>query len=237
MIKKKNLIRTAMAVVASAFVVSSANALVFTDWLNLAQNTLGAKAGIANEINTARQLLQQIESVKQLARSTASLKNLSGLAGVDQARQLYRSLLEVDGRLGANLDSNARLVEDLRARYGASNMSWEQFSASRSQIESQQRQINKDRYTAVAQSLEETSRRRQEIVSQLSSVQGQTEAMQSLGASLDVIIGQNQQVIASMMANSRMQESQSQVNDAQEQMAKNQRELYQQRLREAASKY
>jgi hypothetical protein len=40
-----------------------------------------------------------------------------------------------------------------------------------------------------------------------------------------------------MMANNRMQESQGQINDAQEQMAKNQRELYQQRLREAASKY
>lgn len=237
MIKKTSFIRAAAAVVASALMASSANAYAFTDWLNLVQNTLGARAGIANEINTARQLLQQIESAKQLARSTAGLKNLAGLAGVAQARQLYRALIDVDSRLGSNLDSNARLAEDLKAQYGASNMSWEQFAASRSKIESRQRQINKDRYNAMAQAMEETSRRRQEIVSQLSSVQGQTEAMQTLGAALDVIIGQNQQVIAAMLANSRMQESQAQLNDAQEQMPQNERELYQQRLREAASKY
>ena len=237
MIVKKNIARVAAAVLALGLLTCPAQALVFTDPMNLVQNTLSARTAVQNEINTAKTLIEQINSAKNLARSTAGLKNLAGLAGVEQARQLYRSLIDVDSRLGSNLDNNARLAEDLRALYGASNMSWDQFMTSRSQAETRQRQLNKDRYTAVAQSMEETSRRRQEIVSQLSSVQGQTEAMQTLGAALDVIIGQNQQIIAAMMANNRMQESQGQINDAQEQMVKNQRELYQQRLREAASQY
>lgn len=237
MIVKKNVARVAAATLALGLLACPAQAFVFTDPVNLIQNTISARNSVQNEINTARALIQQINSAKDLARSTAGLKNLAGLAGVDQARQLYRALIDVDSRLGSNLDNNARLTEDLKAQFGASNMSWEQFSTSRSQLESRQRQVNKDRYTAVTQSMEETSRRRQEIVSQLSSVQGQTEAMQTLGAALDVIIGQNQQIIAAMMANNRIQESQGQINDAQEQMAKNQRELYQQRLREAASKY
>lgn len=234
---KKNIAHVAAAALALGLLACPARALVFTDPINLIQNTISARNAVQNEINTARALIQQINSAKDLARSTAGLKNVAGLAGVDQARQLYRALIDVDSRLGSNLDNNARLADDLKAQYGASNMSWEQFSASRSQIESRQRQINKDRYNAVAQSMEETSRRRQEIVSQLSSVQGQTEAMQTLGAALDVIIGQNQQIIAAMNANNRIQESQGQRNDADEQLAKNQRELYQQRLREAASKF
>jgi hypothetical protein len=235
--KLKSMIRV---IFAAAAMITSTSA--FAQWtvydpVNWVQNLQSARSAISNEINTARALIQQVNAAKDLARSTAGLKNISNLAGLDQAQQLYRSLIDVDGRLGTNLDSNTKLVDDLRAQYGASNMSWDQFATSRSQIESRQRQINKDRYNAVAQSMEETSRRRQAIVSQLSTVQGQTEAMQTLGAALDVIIGQNQQIIAAMMANTRMQESQGQINDAQEQMAKNQRELYQQRLREAASKY
>lgn len=237
MIVKKNIARVVAAIFTVGFLTCPAQALVFTDPMNLVQNTLSARTAVQNEINTAKALIEQINSTKNLARSTAGLKNLAGLAGVEQARQLYRALIDVDSRLGSNLDNNAQLAENLRALYGASNMSWDQFMTSRSQAETRQRQLNKDRYTAVAQSMEETSRRRQEIVSQLSSVQGQTEAMQTLGAALDVIIGQNQQIIAAMMANNRMQESQGQINDAQEQMVKNQRELYQQRLREAASQY
>jgi len=235
--KPKTMIRV---VFATAAMITSASA--FAQWtvydpVNWVQNMMSARAAISNEINTARAFIQQVNAAKDLARSTASLKNVTGLAGLDQARQLYRALIDVDGRLGTNLDSNTKLVDDLRAQYGASNMSWDQFAASRSQIESRQRQINKDRYAAVAQSMEETSRRRQEIVSQLSSVQGQTEAMQTLGAALDVIIGQNQQIIAAMTAKDRMQDSQGQIDGAQDQIAKNQRELYQQRLREAASKF
>jgi hypothetical protein len=235
--KLKYMIRVAIA--AAAMITSTS---VFAQWtvydpVNWIQNMSSARAAISNEINTTRALVEQVKAAKDLAKSTNVLKNVASLAGLDQARQLYRALIDVDGRLGTNLDSNTKLLDDLRAQYGASNMTWDQFTASRSQIESRERQLNKDRYTAVAQSMEETSRRRQEIVSQLSSVQGQTEAMQTLGAALDVIIGQNQQIIAAMMANNRMQESKGRLDGADEQMAKNQRELYQQRLREAASKY
>lgn len=214
-----------------------AQALVFTDPINLVQNTFSARAGIQNEINSARNLIQQINAAKDLARSTAGLKNLAGLAGVDTARQLYSSLIELDGRLDRNLDDNGRMAQDLRAQYGASNMSWDQFAESRNRLDTEQQRASRDSYAAVSRSMEETTRRRQEIVTQLSQVQGQTQAMQALGASLDVIIGQNQQIIASMVANKKQDEAKQDTEQSKQQWAENQRALYQKRLREAANKY
>lgn len=235
--KFKNTIRLACAVAAAVASASASAQWTVYDPVNWIQNMSSANSAINNEINTAKTLIQQINSAKQLARSTSSLTNLGQIAGVDQALQMYRNLVDVDSRLTGSLDRNSRMAQDLHARYGASNMSWDQFASSRSQLDSEQRQLSRDRYAAVATSMLETTRRRQEIVTQLSQVQGQTEAMQTLGASLDVIIGQNQQIIAAMMANNKQQETKQDTEEGKQQWAENQRALYQKRLREAASKF
>jgi len=237
MTARKFIVRTSAIVLAVALMAPPAHALVFTDPVNLVQNTFSARAGIQNEINSARALIQQINSAKDLARSTLGLKNLSGLAGVDQARQLYRELIDVNSRLDTNLQQNGSIAQDLRAQYGASNMSWEQFTAAQGKINSEQTKASRERYAAVSRSMEETTRRRQEIVSQLSQVQGQTQAMQALGAALDVIIGQNQQIIAAMVANSKQEEAKQAPGQTQQQWAENQRALYQKRLRDAANQF
>lgn len=234
---KKNLLRIAF-VAATAMASTS----VFAQWsvydpVNWIQNYSSARAAIANEINTAKSLIQQVNAAKDLARSTKSLTNLSGLAGVDKARHLYGALVELDTRLDSNLEESSRFTQDLRAQYGASNMTWEQFASSRSRLETTAQRASRERYTAISQSMEETSRRRQEIVSQLSQVQGQTQAMQALGASLDVIIGQNQQMLAAMVAKEKQDEANKTPVQSQQQWAENQRALYQKRLRESASKY
>ncbi|UTY55870.1 hypothetical protein [Massilia sp. erpn] len=229
--------RLAVAAMLSLTSLSASAQWTVYDPVNWIQNMISSRSAVANEINTARTLIQQVNAARDLARSTAGLKNVAALAGVEQAHGLYRSLIEVDGRLDMNLERNARILQDLRAQFGASNMSWEQFATSRKQMESQQRQLSRDRYNAIAQALEETARRRQAIVAQLSQVQGQTEAMQTLGAALDVLIGQNQQIVAAMAAKDKTSEDQANRSAAEEQWARNQLELYQQRLRQAAQKY
>lgn len=237
MIKRKFIAPVTAVALAVALVSSSAHAVTFTDPLNLIQNTASARAEIKAEISAARTLIEQINAAKNLARSTAGLKDLHGLAGVDQARQLYSALMELDGRLDKNLDESGKFAQDLRAQFGASNMSWDQFASSRNRMETKQQQASRERYASVARSMEETTRRRQEIVSQLSAVEGQTQAMQALGAALDVIIGQNQQIIATMVATSKEQEVKAAPDQSQQQWAENQRALYQKRVREAASKF
>lgn len=234
---KKTLIRLAFAVTAAAASASASAQWAVYDPVNWIQNFSSARSAISNEINTAKTLIQQVNAAKDLARSTVGLKNLSGLTGADQVRQIYGSLIELDSRLDRNLEDNGRVVQDLRAQFGASNMSWEQFATSRKKMETEQQRASRDHYVAVSRSMEETTRRRQEIVSQLSQVQGQTQAMQALGASLDVIIGQNQQIIATMMANQKQDEAKAAPDQSQQQWAENQRALYQKRVREAASKF
>lgn len=237
MITKKYITRVTAAVLTVAMIVTPAHAVTFVDPINLIQNTFSARAEIKSEISAARTLIEQINAAKSLARSAAGLKDLRGLAGVDKARQLYGALVELDGRLDKNLDESGKFAQDLRAQYGASNMSWDQFASTRSRMETNQQQASRERYASVARSMEETTRRRQEIVSQLSAVEGQTQAMQALGAALDVIIGQNQQIIATMVATSKEQAAKAAPDQSQQQWAENQRALYQKRVREAASKF
>lgn len=234
---EKSIARGIAAVLAAVLTVMPAHALTFTDFLNLAQNTAGARAGINNEINTARQLLQQIKAAENLAKSVNGLKDVSGLAAIRQTAQLYGALVEIDESLSTTLNQSSTLVNDLRAQYGASNLPFDAFADSLSKSDAARQRTNRERFASVSRSMSDTTRRRQEIVSQLAAVQGQTEAMQTLGVALDVIIGQNQQVMARMQTEDKMKVQEQDVDVAKQQWAENQRALYQKRLREAANQF
>lgn len=235
--KFTQLVRVGIAVASMVISTSAMAQWTVYDPANWIQNMTNARTAIQNEINTAKTLVQQINAAKDLARSTSSLKNLSGLAGVDEARQLYGTLADLDMRLNANLEDNLRMALDLRARHGASNMSWEQFTAAQAKIDTGRQKAAREHYAAMTRSMEDTSRKRQAIVSQLSSVEGQTQAMQALGAALDVIIGQNQQVMAQMRADKVIEKDVGKDEETKQIWADNQRALYQKRLREAASQF
>ncbi|CAN7641973.1 hypothetical protein [Massilia sp. LjRoot122] len=234
---KRSFTRAVAAFMACLLSATPAQALTFTDFLNLAQNTFGARAGIQNEINSARQLIQQINAAKDMARSVKGLKDVNGLAAIRQTAQLYGALVEIDESLSATLDRNSALVNDLRAQYGASNLTFEAFADSLAKSDAARQRANRERFASVSRSMSDTTRRRQEIVSQLAAVQGQTEAMQTLGVALDVIIGQNQQVVARMQAEDKMKVQDEDVDAGKQQWAENQRALYQKRLREAANQF
>jgi type IV secretion system protein TrbJ len=223
-------------------ITSIASAAAFAQWTvidptNLVQNYSSAISGVRNEINTAQALIQQTQTAIHMAKSVQGLTNLNSLAAVNETLGLYQQLRAVDGRLDDNFKQASTLSEGLASNYGASDSSWNQFLTSRGQLERQQRDTALQRYQTINASLDQTSRQRQAIVGQLASVQGQTEAMQTLGAAIDVLIGQNQQIISILASNNRDQEINKLNANTDESGYTQKINSYQQRMRDAAARY
>lgn len=239
---QKNSLQQVVACIA----FSAACAPAFAQWTvwdptNYIQNYSTAMSGMKQEITTAKALIQETQTAINMAKSVKGLSDLSGLAQVKEALKLYKDLKALDSRLEQNFQQANDLTERITAKVGASNMSWEEYTKSSTQIEKQQRDSAAERFRSINASIEQTSRQREAIVTRLGSVQGQTEAMQALGAAIDVMIGQNQQIISILAANNKVAETKQDL--AAGKAANNDKEAakvmntYQQRLREAASKY
>jgi len=240
--KKKTNFKHLCAVIA----LGAASAPAFAQWAvfdptNWVQNYLSATTSVKQEITTAKTLIQETQTAINMAKSVKGMADLEGLAQAKEALKLYKELQELDSRLERDFQQSSALTERVTAKYGASDMSWEEYMTSTNALERQQRDSSAQRYRAINASMEQTSRQRQAIVSKLGSVQGQTEAMQTLGAAIDVLIGQNQQIITILAANNRVAETKQDLEAGK--AAKNEQEAtkvinsYQQRLRDAASKY
>lgn len=229
-----------------AIACCAAVAPAFAQWAvfdpsNWIQNNTSALNSVKTEINTAKGLIQQTQTAIAAARSIKAIADMDGLAQVKEALGLYQELKAVDSRLEQNFKQSADLTERVTSKYGASDMSWQEYMNSTSQIEKQQRDTSAQRYSAINASIEQTSRQRQAIVSKLGAVQGQTEAMQTLGAAIDVLIGQNQQIISILAANNKVAETKQALETGKaaktDQEATKLMNAYQQRMRESANKY
>jgi conjugal transfer/entry exclusion protein len=209
-----------------------------TNWI---QNNSTALAGMRTEINTARTLIQETQTAINMAKSVKGMANLDSLTQANEALKLYKELQTVDGRLEKDFQQSSELTDRVTTKYGASSMSWDEYMSSRDQIDKQQRDTSAQRYRAINASMEQTSRQRQAIVGQLATVQGQTEAMQTLGASIDVLIGQNQQIISILTSNQRIAETKQELQVTDEKKSADDAakllNARQQRLRQAADKY
>jgi conjugal transfer/entry exclusion protein len=223
-----------------------ANAPAFAQWAvfdptNWIQNNSTALNSVKTEINTAKSLIQQTQTAIAAARSIKGVADMSGLAQVTESLALYTDLKAVDNRLERDFRQSAELTERVTSKYGASDMSWQEYMNSTSQLEKQQRDTSAQRYSSINASIEQTSRQRQAIVSKLGAVQGQTEAMQTLGAAIDVLIGQNQQIISILAANNKVAETKHDLETGKaaksDQEAAKVMNAYQQRMRESANKY
>ena len=230
-----------IAVVASVAAASSSAFAQFGgivyDPSNWVQNNSSAIAAVKNEVNTAQALYQQVQSAISLAKSAAALKNITSMADVQQAMGLYTSLQNVDSQLASTLQRNMGMTQNLVAQYGASGLPWDQFFSSQTSIRTDERKATLARYDNINASLADTAAKRSQIVTQLGAVQGQTEALQTLGAALDVIIGQNQQIIVALKANSVSADNGAQRQEQSDAQLKAMMHQYQQQMRDSASKY
>lgn len=241
MVSKLVFKRLVVSLSLAAFSVPAFAQWTVWDPSNFAQNYATAIASVKQEITTAKSLIQETQTAINMAKSIKSLGDLEGLAQVKEALKLYNQLKSIDTRLESDFQQSSQLAERVSAAYGASNMPWKDYINSRSQLDKQQRETTSQRYKAINASIAQTSQQRQAIVSKLGSVQGQTEAMQTVGAAIDVLIGQNQQIISILSSTNRLNEvkENDKATDAKASDSEAIREMnsYQQSLRDAANKY
>jgi P-type conjugative transfer protein TrbJ len=207
------------------------------DPTNLVQNTASAAAAVRNEVNTYNGLIQQIKSAIHLANSTASLKDLNGLAGVVDELRHFQNLKDTDTELSKSINQSLALSKDVLSLYGSSQYSWTSFLASKNSYEVAKGKALEKQYNILTAFIEDTATRRKNIITQMQMSKGATEATQAVGAGIDVLIGQNQQMLAALAIKTKLDAT----SDAQPSMTENQaiKEFndYQKRLREAAGKY
>lgn len=194
-----------IASIAAGVFASPAHAIfgafdIVLDPSNLVQNTASAVAAVKNEVNTANSYITQMQQLVAMGKSLKSVSGLASLAGVEQELALYVQLKSASTQLAAASAQSLELSQRLQAQYGASSMSWQDFLRSRAAIDQGNSKGLAAQYATVTNAIEQISVRRKEIVERLQSAEGQTSAMQSVGAGIDVLIGQNQQLIATLAA-------------------------------------
>jgi type IV secretion system protein TrbJ len=155
---------------------------------------------VKNEVNTARQYISMLQQVINSARSVKSMEGLSSLAQVQKELALYNQLANIGSQMSGTLDRSLKLSQNLQAQYGASNMDWKTFITSRDEIRKSRAQALASQYAATDASMKEVAQRRAAIVEQIQAATGETAAMQSVGAGIDALIGQNQQMLGLLKA-------------------------------------
>jgi hypothetical protein len=229
---------TAIALIGTfTLAVPAAAQWIVNDPINLIQNFASATAGISNEINSARALIEQIRSAKELVKSTASIHGLAQLAGLDKELSLYRDLIAIDTQLKKTVDASQRLGLDIKAQFGASDFSWKKFNDEQRRLDESTRKAAREQYDMLVRSMTENSGRRKQVISEMQNAPGPTHAIQALGASLDIIIGQNQQMLAALAHQQLAEEYARDGANNSDAGVQSKLQNYQRRLREAARAY
>lgn len=212
-------------------------AYIVLDPANLWQSILTAAAAVKTEITTAATYVQEAQQTIHMIRSTMSIDGLANLAGVQKELALYRDLQSTNQQIQIALGQSQQLARDVQAQFGSSNFSWEQFLKSRSYIDTSRINALKRQYEVVNRSLTDNANRRKEIIDQLQGAQGQTAATQAVGAQIDIVIGQNQQML-NQLATEKMQEADKiEADKAAREAVRAQNNAYQKRLRESSERW
>jgi type IV secretion system protein TrbJ len=206
---------------AAAIVTGPAHALfgvgdIVIDPTNLIQNTSSAISAVKNEVNTAHTYITQVQQLIAMGKSLQSVSGLANLAGVQEEYKLYVQLANVSTQLLGVIDRSKRLTESVQAQVGASNLDWKTFLTTKSDINRSRAMALSQQYQAIDRSMVEVAERRKQIVNQLQASTGQTSAMQSVGAGIDVLIGQNQQMISALQMQGRAEEMRQEMDKATE---------------------
>lgn len=237
-----NFVRTVLVVALFSFSTSSyaffgVGPTIVLDPTNLVQNTSSAIAAVKTEVSTAATYIQQIKSTMELVKSTMSLDGLSKLAGLQDELNLYRDLKSTGEQLTGAIQGSLQISRNLQANFGASNMSWKTFLESGARADISRAQVMMDQFATINKSIEKVSTRRQDIVEKLSSAQGVTQATQAVGAAVDAVIGQNQQIVSALGMQIANAAGDKMIQIDKSKAADAYYEAYQQKLRDASDKY
>ena len=217
--------------------VGSVHAMHVYDSSNFTQNYTTAINAIKSAQAEIDQLAQMKTATVNLVNSTASLANLPSLAGTSTEITLFNQLKNVDTQLMNSVSNSMKLNSTLLSRWGSSNMSFESFCTSLANS-SQARATNLlSLFQTSTAEMQQVAARRQQIINQLGTAVGQTQAIQAVGAAIDVLVGQNQQIIGLMTAQGADTVAERNDQESTEKFTKESIRQYQERKRNASQAF
>lgn len=235
--KIKNLIRLAAIPMLFTISLTAKAQWVVVDPTNLIQNTITSIQAVMTEINTAASYAEHVKTTIELAKSTASMDGLGSLAGLSQEYDLYRNLVENGQRMDNLMNQSLQLTKNIQAQFGASDVSWETFMHNRSANEQDQADTLAQQYGYINRSLQDTADRRKQLLNSLQSATGQTSATQAVGAQIDVLIGQQQQMINELSRQKKAESDKIKQEQAQQDAYNLYNKQYQKRLEESSARF
>ena len=237
---KKTLLAIALVAIAG-IVVLPASAKTYSvhdsSVLNATKQTCTQMELVANtEIDELNQLIAQTQELKNSTNSMGS-GSLVSLARATSELKLYEQLKAADMSLLNSVNQSMNLSQNLLSLWGSSNMSFDKFMETIANSSNQRDQDMVKLFQSTTTEMQQVAQRRQEILNKLGGAVGQTQAIQSLGALVDVLIGQNQQVIGMMTATAANPVAEKNEENARAEYAAKVMTDYQNRLKQAAESY
>jgi len=214
-----------------------AHAITVWDPTNFVQNLITATNAVLTEANTYSTMIESTKQTQQMMRNVSNLNGLGDIAGVGEELAMYQQLASNAMQLYQVMNQAKSLYTDLQSQYGASGFTWKTFLQTRSNLTAVRSQNIMSQLSTVNQSLQQVSQRRAALLQRAQDA-GMNESMmqvtQVVSGQLDMISGQNQQVI-SMMANKMANEETDKTERAKsEEVAEKMNREYQDRLRSSA---
>lgn len=225
------------AVIGVGAVPMQANAITVWDPSNWAQNVITARNAVMTEANTFSTMVESTRQTAAMIRSVSSINGLASLAGVSEELALFQELASNAMQLYSIMGQAQQLYTELTSQYGASGFTWQSFLANRANNTMIRADNMMTQFQTVNQSLQRVSQRRAMLLQKAQDA-GVNESMmqvtQVVSGQLDMIAGQNQQVI-SMMANKMAEDAADKTDRTKsDEVAEKMNREYQNRLRQSA---
>lgn len=200
-----NVVPAAAAVTALGLglIPSSSHAVTVWDPTNFVQNLITATNSVLTEANTYRSMVEQTKQTMAMARQVSNLGGLAELAGMSEELALFQDMYRTSMQLYNTLQESQQVYANLQSQWGASNFTWENFLRGQSAVQTGRVNSMIMQFENAGRSVERVAQRRQ-VLLQKAQEAGVNESMmqitQVVSGQLDMIAGQNQQVVQ-MMAN------------------------------------
>lgn len=185
------------------------HAVTVWDPSNFMQNLIQARNSVLTEANTYSTMIESTRQTAAMIRSVSSIGGLANLAGVAEELELFQELASNAMQLYGVMTQAQALYTDLQSQYSASGFTWQNFLATRANNTMLRADNMMSQFQTVNQSLQKVSQRRSLLLQKAQEAgvnQSMMQVTQVVSGQLDMIAGQNQQVV-SMMANKMAEEA------------------------------
>ncbi len=194
--------KTLAAFVVAACLGLSAMPAFASSWHNIydsnqyTQNYIKAVKTLEISITEAEKLLVIKQQATPLTQdATASLEKLDAMTELEQEVELTNALISADRQMLGTVNRAIALFETLKSQWGTSDLSFDAFCGALAGSANQRDQALVKSFQASTQEMAQVAARRGQIIQALGGAIGQTQAIQAVGAAIDVLVGQQQQIL------------------------------------------